>query len=165
LPETTPTKLPTRSLGPGSRGLLCPSCKGDSFVERNSFKTASEPVLGAASSIVIVDLMNCKRCGADMPAVRGRRNYTLIGDKKLSALLADLEEARRINSEMQGLHDKMSRRSQSLSAEIERCRQEGEVSVMKTRVTALEAETDGLEVRRARLAKILESIASRMPAA
>lgn len=163
MPQETSSKLPTRSLGSGS--LLCPSCSGDSFVERSSFKTASEPVLGAASTSVTIDLMNCKRCGADMPAVRGRRNYTLISDKKLSAFLADLEEAQRTNSEMQELLDKMAGRSRSLGAEIERCRQEGEISVMKTRVAALEAETDGLEGRRARLAKTLESIASRMPAA
>ncbi|HVC27393.1 MAG TPA: hypothetical protein VND40_04460, partial [Nitrososphaerales archaeon] len=99
MPQETSSKLPTRSLGSGS--LLCPSCSGDSFVERSSFKTASEPVLGAASTSVTIDLMNCKRCGADMPAVRGRRNYTLISDKKLSAFLADLEEAQRTNSEMQ----------------------------------------------------------------
>ncbi len=59
----------------------------------------------------------------------------------------------------------MARRSQSLGAEIERCKAEGEISVMKERVAALEAETDGLEGRRARLAKTLQSIASRMPAA
>jgi len=165
LPQETPPRLPTRSLGRGSGGLVCPSCQGDAFVERSSFKTASEPVLGAASNGVIIDLMNCTRCGADMPAVRGRRSYTLISDKKLSAFLADLEEAQRINNEMQALVDKMARRSQSLGAEIERCRAQGEIMAMKERVAALEAETDGLEGRRARLAEMLQSIASRIPAA
>jgi len=155
--------MPTRRLGSG--GMVCPSCSGDSFTERSSFKTASEPILGSASSGVIIDLMNCTRCGADIPAVRGRRSYTLVTDKKLSTLVADLEEAQRINSEMQGLIDTMARRSQSLGAEIERCRREGEISVMRERVAALEAETDGLEGRRARLANTLQSIASRMPAA
>ncbi len=164
MPQETPSKMPTRSLGPGSGGLVCPSCGGDGFSERTSFKTASEPVLGSASTGVVIDLMNCKRCGADMPAVRGRRSYTLIGDKKLSAILADLEEARRTNSEMQGLVDNMAKRSQSLGREIERCRAEGEISVMRTKVAGLEAETDGLELRRARLARTLESIASRTPA-
>ena len=144
--------------------MVCPSCQGDAFVERTSFKTASEPVLGVASTGVVIDLMNCTRCGADMPAVRGRRSYTLISDKKLSAFIADLEEAQRINSEMQALADKMARRSQSLSAEIERCKAQGEISVMKERVAALEAQTDALEGRRARLAEMLKSIATRMPA-
>jgi hypothetical protein len=164
LPQETPPKMPTRSLSPGSASLVCPSCGGDGFTERISFKTASEPVLGSASTGVIIDLMNCKRCGADMPAVRGRRSYTLIGDKKLSSILADLEEAQRTNSEMQALVDKMAKRSQSLGREIERCRTEGEVSVMRTKVAGLEAETGSLEDRRARLARTLESIASRMPA-
>ncbi len=164
MPPETPSKLPTRSIGPGSASLVCPSCGGDGFVERTSFKTATEPVLGSASTGVVIDLMNCKRCGADMPAVRGRRSHTLISDKKLSTFLADLEEARRTNSEMQALVDKMAKRSQSLGREIERCRAEGEISVMRTKVAGLEAETDGLEARRARLAKTLEAMASRMPA-
>jgi hypothetical protein len=163
LPQTTPSKLPTSRLGAG--GMVCPSCNGDSFTERSSFKTASEPILGSASSDVIVDLMNCTRCGADIPAVRGRRSYTLVADKKLSALVADLEEAQRINSEMQGLLDNMAKRSQILSKEIERCRAQGEIKVMEEKAAVLEAETDGLEERRARLARTLESIASRMPAA
>lgn len=158
MPQTTPSKR-------NASGLLCPNCNGDSFAERSSFKTASEPLLGAASTTVVVDLMSCKRCGADIPAVRGRRNYTLVSDKKLSALVADLEEAQRINSEMQGLIDAMAKRSQSLVAEIERCKAEGEISVMKVKVAALEAETDGLEQRRARLAETLEVVASRIPAA
>jgi len=112
----------------------------------------------------MVDLMSCKRCGADIPAVRGRRNYMLVGDKKLSALLADLEEAQRINSEMEALIDTMTKRSRSLSAEIERCKEEGEVSFMEVRAAALKAETDGLEARRARLAKTLELVASRAAA-
>jgi hypothetical protein len=156
LPQTTPSRRPA--------SLLCPSCNGDSFAERSSFKTASEPILGLESSPVIVDLMSCKRCGADIPAVRGRRNYMLVGDKKLSALLADLEEAKRTNSEMDALIDTMAKRSRSLSAEIERSRAEGEVAVMEVRAAALRAETDGLEARRARLARTLELVASRAPA-
>jgi len=157
LPQTTPSKRP-------ASGLLCPNCNGDSFAERSSFKTASEPILGSASAAVIVDLMSCKRCGADIPAVRGKRNYMLVGDKKLSALLADLEEAQRNNSEMQGLIDTMARRSQGLSAEIQRSRNEGELLVMEAKVAALKAQTDSLEGRKARLAKTLEMVASRAPA-
>ena len=59
----------------------------------------------------------------------------------------------------------MARRSHNIAVEIERCKAEGEISVMKERVTALESETDGLEERRARLAKALELVASRIPAA
>jgi len=144
--------------------MLCPNCNGDSFTERSSFKTTSEPVLGTASSPVIIDLMNCKRCGVDIPAVRGKRNYTLVGDKKLSTLLAELEDAQRVNSEMQGLIDTMARRSQSLSAEIERSRREDEILAMETKFATLKAQTDSLEERKARLAKTLEIIASRAPA-
>jgi len=145
--------------------LLCPSCNGDSFSERSSFKTASEPLMGAASTLVTVDLMSCERCGADLPAVRGRRHYTLVSERKLSALVSDLEEARRINLEMQRSVDTLARRSQSLSAEIEKCRAEGEISVMEERVAALETETEGLEGRRAKLTKTLELMASRIPVA
>lgn len=155
MPQTAPSRRPA--------ALLCPNCNGDSFAERSSFKTASEPILGSTSSPVIVDLMSCKRCGADIPAVRGKRNYMLVGDKKLSSLLADLEEAQRINSEMQNLIDTMARRSQSLSAEIERSRKEGELLVMEAKVAALKAQTESLEGRRARLARTLETVASRAP--
>jgi hypothetical protein len=164
LSQTTPSKTPAHQR-PGAGGLLCPGCNGDSFTEKTSFKTTSEPVLGTTSANVIIDLMSCQRCGADLPAVRGKRRYSLLSDKKLSSLVADLEEAQRINSEMQGLLDMMERRFQNLSIEIERCRAEGEVSIMETRVAALEEETDGLETRRARLAEILDMMASRIPAA
>jgi hypothetical protein len=162
LPSTTPPKRPARSQGPGA--LLCPSCNGDSFAERSSFKTTSEPLLGAAASDVVVDLMNCTRCGADFPAVRGRRHYALVGQEKLATLLADLEEAKRVNSEMQGLLDSMARRSQSLGAEVEGVKARGDVSVMEARVAALESETEGLAARRDRLAKTLEVVASILPA-
>ena len=161
MPNTTAPKRPARSQGPG--GLLCPSCNGESFSERSSFKTASEPILGAAGSSVVVGLLNCPRCGTDFPAVRGRRHYALVGQEKLAALLADLEEARRVNSEMQGLLDSMARRSQSLGAEIERCRAAGEVSVMEARVAALESQTEGLAARRDRQAKTQQIVASVLP--
>ena len=159
-----PSTLPQRSQGTGASDLLCPSCKGDDFTERSSFSTTSEPVLGTVSAKVIVDLMSCKRCGADLPAVRGRRRYTLVSQKKLSALLADLEEAQRTNLEVQGLVDTLARRSETLSAEIERCRADGEISVIEERIVALEEQNDGLEERRARLAKTLDLMASRIPA-
>lgn len=159
--STTAPKRPDHSRLAGS--LLCPSCGGDNFAERSSFKTASEPLLGAASSTVVVDLMNCKRCGTDFPTVRGRRRYTLVGREKLSALLSDLEEVTRRNSEVQGLVDTMARRSQGLSAEIERSKARAEISVMEARVAALEASTAGLEARRDRLARVLEVVASIAP--
>lgn len=159
-----PSKHPAANQGPGASDLSCPSCKGDDFAERSSFRTNSEPLLGAVSTNVIVDLMSCNRCGADLPVVRGRRRYTLVSKQRLTTLVADLEEAQRINSEMQGLLDMLARRSQTLSAEIERCRAEGEISVVEGRIAALEAETDGLEGRRTRLAKTLDLMASRVPA-
>ena len=165
MPQTTPSKRPVRSQGPGAGKMLCPNCNEDSLTERSSFKTTSEPILGVASANVIIDLMNCERCGADLPAVRGKRLFTLVGTQRLSALLADLEEAKRTNSEMTGLLDMLARRAKTLSAEIERCRAEGEISVMEERVKALEAETDSMEERRKRLAKTLNLMASRVPAA
>jgi len=159
LPNTTPPKQPARGKGPGA--LVCPSCSGDSFEERSSFKTASEPLLGATSSSVTVDLMSCSRCGADLPAVRGRRNYSLVTDKRLSSIVAELEEAQRTNSEMVTLLGALEGRAQRLGAEIERCKEEGDVSVIEAKVAALEAETDGMEARRERLAQTLELMASR----
>jgi hypothetical protein len=164
LPNTTPSKRPERSQGPADK-MLCPSCNGDSFSERSSFKTTSEPLLGVASTNVIVDLMNCNRCGADIPAVRGKRRYTLVGKEKLAALVADLEEAQRANLEMRGLLDALARRAQTLNAEIEMCKAEGDISVMEAKVAALEQETDGMEERRAKLAKTLDLMASRIPSA
>ncbi len=164
MPNALPPERPRRSLGSGPGGLVCPSCNGESFSERSSFKTTSEPLSGVASTNVVVDLMSCKRCGVDFPAVRGRRRYALVGSEKLAALISDLEEAKRINSEMQGLFDTMARRSQSLGAEIERCKVNGEVSVIEARIAALESETSGLEGKRDRLARTVELIASRRPA-
>ena len=149
---------------PGAGGLICPSCSGNEFSERSSFKTTSEPVMGAESTGVTVDLMNCKRCGADLPAVRGRRRYSLVGKERLTTLVADLEEARRVNSEMETLIDTMAKRSQALITETERSRARGEVSVMQAKVSALEAETDGLEARRDRLAKTVAQMAARIAA-
>jgi hypothetical protein len=144
--------------------MLCPSCNGDSFTERSSFKTASEPVFDAASTGVIIDLMSCKRCGHDLPAVRGRRHYTLVSQEKLTSLFSDLGETKRINSERQRLLDAMAKRFQTLNAEIERCRAAGERSVLGAKVSALEAQTRGMEERRARLAEALEFLASKIPA-
>lgn len=165
MPNETPSKRPFRNQGPGADSLLCPTCNGDSLSERSSFRTTSEPVLGTASVNVIVDLMSCKRCGAELPAVRGRRRFALVSEEKLSALLADLEETQRANSEMNGLVDSLTRRAQTLGAEIETCRAEGDISVIEEKVTALEAETDSMEVRRARLAKTLALMASKIPSA
>ncbi len=162
MPDDTPPKLPTRGLGTRG-GLLCPGCNGNGFSERSSFKTASEPLLGAGPATIVVDLMNCTQCGLDFPAVRGRRHYALVGKEKLASLLADLEEAKRIDSEMRGLLDTRLRRSQELTAEVERCRAKGEVSVLEARVSTLESQTESLSERRDRLAKTLQVIAARTP--
>jgi len=145
--------------------MLCPSCNGDNFTERSSFKTASEPVFDAPSTGVIIDLMSCKRCGMDLPAVRGKRRYTLVSQEKLTVLFSDLDEAKRVNSDKQGLLDAMAKRFQSLSAEIEKSRAAGELSVIGARVSALGAQTHSMDERRARLAEALEFLASKIPAA
>jgi hypothetical protein len=162
LPQSTPPKLPTRGLGSGP--MLCPSCNGDSFTERSSFKTASEPVFDAPSTGVTIDLMSCKRCGLDIPAVRGRRHYTLVSHEKLAALFSDLDDAKRVNSDMERLLGAKAKRLQGLSAETEECREAGELSVLGARVSALEAQTRRMEERRARLAGALEFLSSKIPA-
>jgi chaperonin cofactor prefoldin len=118
--------------------------------------------MGAESAGVTVDLMSCKRCGADLPAVRGRKRYSLVGQEKLAAMVADLEEAKRVNSEMESLADTMAKRSQGVIVETEKARVKGELSVIQSRVSALETETQGLEARRDRLAKTVATIASRV---
>lgn len=144
--------------------MLCPSCNGDSFTERSSFKTASEPVFDAPSTDVTIDLMGCRRCSLDIPAVRGKRHYTLVSKEKLTALFSDLDEAKRVSSERLGLLDAMAKRFQSLNAEIERFRAAGERSVLGARVSALEAQTQSMEERRVRLAEALKFLSSKIPA-
>ncbi|MDG7005897.1 MAG: hypothetical protein JRM86_03075 [Nitrososphaerota archaeon] len=160
--------MPPNAKGPAPRGpgggLVCPSCSGSEFSERSSFKTTTEPLMGAESAGVTVDLMSCKRCGADLPAVRGRKRYSLVGQEKLAAMVADLEEAKRVNSEMESLADTMAKRSQGVIVETEKARVKGELSVIQSRVSALETETQGLEARRDRLAKTVATIASRVAA-
>lgn len=158
MPDATPARPPRR------QGLACPSCNGEEFTERSSFKTASEPLLGSESAGVVVDLMSCKRCGTDIPAVRGRRRYILLSKDKLSSLVADLGEAQRLNSEMQNRMTEMEARSHSIDIEISRCRAEGEVTLLEARVAALEGQNATLEGRRARLAEALQFIGSRLPA-
>lgn len=146
----------------GAGGLICPSCSGSEFSERSSFKSTTEPLLGAESTGVTVDLMSCKRCGADLPAVRGRKRYSLVGKEKLATMVADLEEAKRINLEMESLIDTMAKRAQGIIAETDRCRVRGEASVIQAKISALETETEGLEARRDRLAKTVAVIAARI---
>ena len=145
--------------------MLCPRCNGDRFTERSSFRTSSEPLLGTVSAPIIIDLMSCERCGTDIPAVRGRRQFSLVSKEKLSTLLADLQEAQRVNSEMQGKLHVMERRSASLGAEIDRCREDGEVTVLEQRVAGMEIHNDSLEATRARLAETLRALDSGIPAA
>jgi septal ring factor EnvC (AmiA/AmiB activator) len=165
LPQTAPSKKPANRFPSGAGALTCPSCKGNEFTERSSFSTKSEPLLGADSASVVVDLMNCKRCGADLPAVRGRRRYTLLSDEKLATIMADLEESKRISSQMGQTIASMTRRSQELSAEIESVNSRGELMVIRERISSMEAETDGLQARRDLLARTLELVASSIPPA
>lgn len=160
MPNETPPKLPTRWAGPGAGPLLCPGCNGNQFSERSSFKTASEPVLGAPSIGVEIDLMNCARCGVEFPAVRGRRLYALVAPDKLQSLLADLEQAKRTNAEMERLLATMTRRSQGIEAQIADAKDAGTISVLQAKVARMESETRGLEERRDRLAQALESVAA-----
>ncbi len=161
MPDTVPPKQAARNRVPG--GLLCLSCNGGSFSLKRSFQTATEPLTGSASSVVIVDLLSCNDCGAELPTVRGKRRYSLVSEEKLSALAEELQEAKLINAEMNRQLDTLEKRSQGLAAEIEMCRAKGVVSVLEERVAALEAETDGLAARRAKLSKALKVMAPRAP--
>jgi hypothetical protein len=144
--------------------MPCPNCNGGSLTERSSFKAVAEPVEGAAPTTVTVDLMGCERCGISFPSIRGRRKYTLVPPKKLSSLMAELEEAKQRNSEMLGNVKLVEKRSRSLAAEIEEFKLRSEISSLERRMGALESENKGLELRRTRLRETIELIASRINA-
>lgn len=144
--------------------MLCPSCNGDDLTERTSLRSTSEPLSGAVAKAVVIDLMSCRRCGAEVPTVRGKRRYELVPKGKLSGLLTELEEARQKNSVVLEQLDGTMKRSQSLAAEIERLNAQGEVTIMEERVAKLEYETKGLEGRRAKLREAVDLIASKIPA-
>jgi|HubBroStandDraft_6_1064221.scaffolds.fasta_scaffold107031_3 hypothetical protein len=144
--------------------MPCPNCNGAGLTERSSFKAIAEPIEGAAPTTVAVDLMGCERCGITFPSIRGRRKYTLVPPEKLSSLMAELQEARRRNSEMLGNVKLVEKRSHSLAAEIEEFKLQSEISSLERRVGSLESENKGLELRRARLREVLELTASRINA-
>jgi chromosome segregation ATPase len=108
--------------------------------------------------------MGCERCGINFPSIRGRRKYTLVPPEKLSGLMAELEEAKRRNSEMLGSVKLAEKRSRSLAAEIEKFKVRSEVSSLERRIGSLESENQGLELRRTRLREAIELIASRINA-
>jgi chromosome segregation ATPase len=78
--------------------------------------------------------------------------------------MAELEEAKRCNSEMLGSVKMMERRSRSLAAEIQEFKVRSEISSLERRVGSLESENEGLELRRTRLREAIELIASRINA-
>jgi chromosome segregation ATPase len=108
----------------------------------------------------MVDLMACERCSITFPSIRGRKKYTLVPPEKLSSLMAELEEARRQNSETLSRLKLMERRSHGLEAEIEEFKLQSEISSMERRVGTLESENKGLELRRAKLREAIELMAS-----
>ena len=140
--------------------MPCPNCNSGSLTERSSFKTVAEPIEGAAPTAVTVDIMSCEQCAFNFPSIRGRKKYTLVPPDKLSSLMADLEEARRQNSEMLGSLKLMEKRSHSLAAEIEAFKLRSEISSLENRIGTLESENKGLELRRTRLREAIELIAS-----
>ena len=140
--------------------MPCPNCNSVSLTERSSFKTVAEQIEGAAPTTVTVDIMSCEQCAFNFPSIRGRKKYTLVPPERLSSLIAELEEARRQNSEILGSLKLMERRSHSLAAEIEAFKRRSEISSMQTRIGTLESENQGLELRKARLREAIELIAS-----
>jgi len=143
--------------------LACPTCGEADFAERASFKTSTEALLGAPSVGVIVDLMNCKRCGFDLPTVRGRRRYVLVEDSKLAGLQAELDDEKRRSTSAQVQIDALENRAKRMELEIERTRARGEVSVIEEKVAALESETAAMEERKAKLTEVVNLMASWIP--
>jgi len=142
--------------------MACPNCKDDHPAERGRFKTATSPIERGASATVLVDLLTCQKCGMDYPQIRGKKRYVLVLSGKLSSLMADLDGARQTNSEMSSRLEAMERRAQTLAAEVESVRVEGEIATMRSKVEAIESETKRLELRRAKLREAIETIAAGM---
>jgi hypothetical protein len=140
--------------------MPCPNCDSVGLTERSSFQTVAEHIEGAARTLVTVDIMSCEQCGFNFPSIRGRKKYTLVPPEKLSTLMAELEEARKRNSEVLGSLKLVEKRSHSLAAEIEAFKRRSEISSMQTRIGTLESVNKGLELRRTRLREAVELIAS-----
>lgn len=140
--------------------MTCPNCKDENAAERGRFKTTTSPIEGAPSATVMVDLLTCARCGMDYPVVRGKKRYVLVLSGKLSSLMTDLEGARQTNSEMSTRLEAMQKQFESLTAEVENVRAQGEIATMASRVGALESETKSLELRRERLREAIETVAA-----
>lgn len=153
-------KAPDR---PASGKLACPKCGDADFAERASFKAVTEPLMGAPSSTVVVDLMSCKRCGYDLPTVRGRRKFVLVQEDKLAGIQSELEGERRRLAEFERETSNMTHKINRVKAEIERTAASGVVSAIEARVSALESENAKLEERKAKLAAAIEQVASRIP--
>lgn len=153
----------SKTPAPAASKLACPKCGEADFAERASFKTTTEALMGAPSVGVIVDLMNCKRCGFDLPTVRGRRRYMLVEDAKLAGLQADLEDERRRSASAEEQVVMLEKRAKRMELEIERTRARGEVSVIEERVAALESETAAMEERKAKLSSVVNLMASWIP--
>ncbi len=148
--------MPSRRLA-GSPGLhiidvLCPSCSGDDLANAGSLRTTSEAMPGTVASEVVIDLMSCKNCGAEIPTVRGERRYVLVPKRRLSDLLTDLEETRQIRVKALERLEGMRRRSERLAVEVKRLQAKRDLE-MKGRVAALESALNALEGRQSRPGK------------
>jgi len=155
--------MPAAPERPAAGRLACPKCGDADFAERASFKAATEPLMGAPSSTVAVDVMSCKRCGYDLPTVRGKRKFVLVQDDKLAGIQSELEGERKRCSDFEREIDSMVHKVNRIQAEIERTAARGVVSAIEARVTALESENAKLEERKARLAAAIELISTRIP--
>ena len=143
--------------------LACPKCGEGEFAERASFKAATEALMGAPSVGVIVDLMNCKRCGFDLPTVRGRKRYVLIEDAKLAGFQNQLEDERKRSQLTEQQIEELGRRAKRMEVEIDRTRARGEISAMEERLAALESQTKAMEERKAKLGELVTLMASWVP--
>lgn len=139
--------------------MPCPNCKGGDLTERSRFKAVAEP-MDREPATLNVDVVSCESCGFSFPSIRGRKKYSLVPPERLSALRAELEEAKLKNSEMVGTMQRLAQRSRALAAEIQEFNRQSEVSVLEARVESLEAMTRSLESRRAKLRESIELMAA-----
>ena len=150
------------SKAPGKK-LACPKCGDADFSERASFKAVTEPLMGAPPSTVVVDLMSCKRCGFDLPTVRGKKQYSLVPDERLAGLQSELEGERQRCSDLDREIEGLTRRAKRLEAEIERTAENGVVAAIEERIAAVEAQNARLEETKARIAAAIELVSARIP--
>ena len=128
--------------------MNCPNCKSDNFSKNSSFSTETEPIAGAASSMVIIDMMYCNGCNLEFPAVRGRKKYILVPKTRITTMSQKQTELQNKSTEIQGLIQQEERRQVEILEDIERLNLRTEISNLETRIGLAREQTDNLDRRR-----------------